>query len=398
MTCPNVRLRILTPLLFVSLLLGLTCAAQQAPAPRVVDLAAPDGINLKATYFAAGKPGPGVLLLHQCNRQRKVWDDLAQRLAASGINVLTLDFRGFGESGGTPLDKLSPQEAGQTIADRFPSDVDAAFRYLVAQPGVARNLIGAGGASCGVNQAVQLARRHPEVKSLALLSEGTDREGRQFLRNSPNLPLFMAVADDDTDPGVVEIMQWLFTLSSNPSSKFVRYPVGGHGVEMFQAHQDLPGMIVGWFGATLRVRPGSLATHASPPASNESRFLDLTDQPGGTSKAAQMYAEARRRDPKAVLFSEAVLNRLGYQHLQSGDAKGAVEIFQLNVTAYPNSPNVYDSLSDAYLADHQNDLARQNAKKALEYLDSDTTDSVDRRNAIKASAEQKLKQLAATPQ
>jgi dienelactone hydrolase len=397
-TRPHVRLRILTPLLFVGLLLGLTCAAQQMPAPRVVDLTAPDGINLKATYFAAGKPGPGVLLLHQCNRQRKVWDDLAQRLAASGINVLTLDFRGFGESGGTPLGKLSPQEAAQALTETFPGDVDAAFRYLVSQPGVARDLIGAGGASCGVNQAVQLARRHPEVKSLVLLSEGTDREGRQFLRNSPNLPLFLAVADDDKDPGVVEIMQWLASLSSNPSTKFVRYPVGGHGVEMFQAHEDLPGMIAGWFGATLRTRAGSPATHATAPASAELRFLDLTDQPGGASKAAQMYAQARQRDPKAVLFSEPVLNRLGYEHLQSGDTKGAVEIFQLNVTAYPNSPNVYDSLSDAYLADRQNDLARQNAKKALEHLDSDTTDSVERRNAIKASAEQKLKQLGDTPQ
>jgi alpha-beta hydrolase superfamily lysophospholipase len=31
------------------------------------------------------------------NRQRKVWDDLAARLAAAGINTLTLDMRGFGE-------------------------------------------------------------------------------------------------------------------------------------------------------------------------------------------------------------------------------------------------------------------------------------------------------------
>jgi dienelactone hydrolase len=397
-TRPNVRLRLFTPLAFVGLLLGLTCAAQQGPTPRVVDLTAPDGINLKATYFAAGRPGPGVLLLHQCNRQRKVWDDLAERLAASGINVLTLDFRGFGESGGTPLDKLSPQEANQTITEKFPGDVDAAFRYLVSQPGVTRDRIGAGGASCGVNQSVQLARRHPEVKSLALLSEGTDRDGRQFLRDSPTLPLFLAVADDDPDRGVVEIMQWLASFSSNPSSKFVRYPVGGHGVEMFQAHQDLPGMIVGWFVATLKTLASSRIPHASMSAPAELRFLNLTDQPGGASKAAQMYAEARQRDPKAVLFSEVVLNRLGYEHLQWGDTKGAIELLQLNVTAYPNSPNVYDSLGDAYLADRQNDLARLNAKKALEHLESDTTDSVERRNAIKANAEQKLKQLGDTPQ
>src|SRR5271165_1548876 len=83
---------------------------------RVVDLTASDGTKLKATYFSAAKPGPGVLLLHQCNRQRKVWDSLAQQLAASGINVLTLDLRGFGESGGTPADKATPQQGQEARA------------------------------------------------------------------------------------------------------------------------------------------------------------------------------------------------------------------------------------------------------------------------------------------
>jgi dienelactone hydrolase len=375
----------------VSLVFGLTCVAQQSPPARVVDLAATDGITLKATYFAAGKAGPGVLLLHQCNRQRKVWDDLAARLAASGVNVLTVDFRGFGESGGTPLDKLSPDEDAKLFAEKFPADVDTAFRYLVSQPGVTRDVIGAGGASCGVNQAVQLARRHPEVKSLVLLSETTDREGREFLRHSPHLPLFLAAADDDY--AEAEIMQWLFSLAPNPANKFERYAVGGHGVEMFTAHRELPGMIVDWFGTTLRAAPSTATSAASASGSRENHFLEMMDRPDGVSKATQMFAEARQRDPKALLFSEAVMNRLGYDQLQSGDTKGAVELLKLNVTAYPNSANAYDSLGDAYLADGQKDLARQNAKLALEHLAADTTDTEAHRNEIKANAEQKLKQL-----
>ena len=114
---------------------------------RVVSLTAPDGIVLKATYFAAAKPGPGVLLLHQCNRQRKVWDGLAERIASSGISVLTLDYRGFGESGGTPNDKLAPQEAQKVAAEKWPGDFDMAFQYLASQPSVMRGTIGVGGAS-----------------------------------------------------------------------------------------------------------------------------------------------------------------------------------------------------------------------------------------------------------
>src|SRR5271154_472935 len=95
-------------LLLVVFPLTLGATAQQVPDPRVIDLQASDGTLLKATYFAAAKSGPGVLLLHQCNRQRKVWDDLAGQLTSAGLNVLTFDLRGFGESGGTPFDKLTP--------------------------------------------------------------------------------------------------------------------------------------------------------------------------------------------------------------------------------------------------------------------------------------------------
>ena len=112
----------------------------------------------------------------------------------------------------------------------------------------------------------------------------------------------------------------------------------------------------------------------------------------------QQLEQARQHDPKATLFTEGIVNITGYEHLQAGDAKGAIEILKLNAVAYPNSPNVYDSLSDAYLADGQKDLARQNAKRALELLPSDTTDAEDQRKGIRDSSEQKLKQLGDQPQ
>jgi dienelactone hydrolase len=392
MSCRHLCLRTAFCLLFGAF--ALPCAAQNVPAPRVVELTAPDRIMLKATYFGAAQPGPGILLLHQCNRQRKVWDDLATQLAAAGLNVLTVDFRGYGESGGkSPEQASSAQEATAIVDEKWPADVDVAFRYLQSQPGVNRDVLGAGGASCGVNQAVQLARRHAEVKSLVLLSESTDRAGRKFLHNSPNLPLFLAAADDDPDPGVVEMMHWLYDVSPDLANKFVHYSVGGHGVEMFAAHKELPGMIVEWYNATLRNSPAPPPTHALAPWSAESRFLSLADEPDGLRKAEQMFADTRRADPKAVLFSEAIMNRIAYGSLAAGDIEGAIALFQMNVAVYPNSPNVYDSLGDAYLADGQKDLARQNAQKALELLASDTTDNARRRDDIRESAQQKLKQL-----
>jgi len=129
--------------------------SQPPPAIRVVELKATDGVLLKATYFAAAKPGPGVLLYHQSNRTRDSWDAVARQLAAAGINTLTLDRRGFGEIGGKKLTD------GR-------DDIDTAFQYLVSQPGVKRDVIGVGGAGwLGVDRSVEVARQHAaEVKSL----------------------------------------------------------------------------------------------------------------------------------------------------------------------------------------------------------------------------------------
>ena len=380
------------------LLFALTYVAPVLRAQRIVTLAAADGTKLKASYFAAAKPGPGVLLLHQCNRQRKVWDGLAQQLAAAGINVLTLDYRGFGESGGDPFDKLPPQQMAQIQTEKWPSDFDTAFQYLVSQPGVTPDMIGVGGASCGVNNSVQIARRHPEVRSLVLLSGITDLSGRQFLRNSAKVPVFFSVADDDEFPTIVLAIEWLYSLTSNPGKTFAHYATGGHGADMFPVHPELPGIIVDWYVTTLIKTPGRApATENAPAIPPEVHILDQIDQPGGAAKVGQLLEETRQHDPKAILFSEATVNFVGYEHIQFGDAKGAVEIMKLNLTAYPNSPNVYDSLSDAYLSNGQKDLARQFAKKALEFLSSDTTDNEQIRNAIRANAEQKLKQLGDTP-
>lgn len=379
------------------LLLALSCLGQTKSADRVVDLTSADGTRLKATFFSPANPGPGVLLLHQCNKDRKIWDSLARQLAASGLNVLTFDLRNFGESEGKPLDQLTPEEA-QASARKWPADVDAAFQYLVSQPDVKRDIIGLAGASCGVNNSVQAARRHPEVKSLVLLAGPTDLDGRNFLRHT-SLPILYGYADDDEFPPSPLNSQWQYALTPNPSKKLVRYPDGGHGAEIFKVHPEFETVIRDWFVTTLIRTPGQAPVSKEKPALPKSiQFFTLLEEPGGAAKVSGMLAEARKKDNKATLFPEDVVNIMGYEHMQAGDNGGAVEILKLNAEAYPHSANVYDSLSDAYLANGQKDLALANVKRALEMLKTDTTTPQRIRDGIKASCEQKLKQLGAKPE
>jgi len=388
-----------------------------ATASRVVDLKASDGTILKASYFPAAKPGPGVLLLHQFNRTLKAWDDLAGQLAAAGINTLTVDMRGFGESGGTPNTKLTDAERAKVRTMR-PSDIDTAFQYLVSQPGVKRDVIGVGGAGeLGVGRSVEVARQHSaEVKSLALLSGETLQDGLQFLRQASQLPGLFVVADDDEYPPTVEAMELLYITSSNPGKKFVHYSAaqeapwlwyegpevgkapanGGHGTDMFKVHPELPGIIVDWFVTTLIKTPGHAPadTVASAPIINQIRI------PAGVAQVTQQLMEARRKDPQVQLFPEITVDILGADHLRAGEAKAAIEIFKLNLLAYPDSADAHSNLADAYLADGQKDLARQYAEKALAMLDAHTapasswSDTEQRRSEIRSGVQQTLKKLS----
>jgi len=192
----------------------------QPPAARVIELKAPAGTSLKASYFAAAQPGPGVLLFHQTNRTRKAWDAVAAQLAASGINTLTLDIRGFGESGGKAHDTLTDKEIA-AARESWRGDIESAWRFLVSQPGVKRDVIGVGGAGYdGVDNSVQTARQHPgDVKSLVLLSGETFLPGLLFLRQSSQLPGLFVVADDDEYPATVDAME-LFLNSNAPESSW----------------------------------------------------------------------------------------------------------------------------------------------------------------------------------
>jgi len=56
--------------------------------PMNVDITSADGLVLKATYYSPGKKGPGIVLFHQCDSTRHVWDAFARALAEAGMASL----------------------------------------------------------------------------------------------------------------------------------------------------------------------------------------------------------------------------------------------------------------------------------------------------------------------
>jgi pimeloyl-ACP methyl ester carboxylesterase len=359
---------------------------------RTIDLRSSDGIALKASYFPAGRPGPGLLLFHACNRDRSSWNGFATAAAARGIHVLAMDFRGYGQSGGTRGD--DPQQV-QWIADKeWPGDVDAAYTWLTSQAGVDKTRVAAAGASCGANQSVQLARRHPEVRTVVLLSGAISPSGREFIRDSAWLPIFGAASHGDG--GAVETLRWAMGWSRNPSNTFVEYQAAGHGTDMFAVEKELEPQVLTWLQTHLNAKPTTrpTGTTVAAPTVVEEIWTAL-HHTGGVGRARKLYDEAKTRDKNAVLIPEAETNQLGYQLLQAGNFKDAIVVFQMNVEEYPRSANVYDSLSDGYLAIGNKEEALKYAEKAIEALDNDTNATPEFKQFLRESAAKKIKELQA---
>jgi tetratricopeptide (TPR) repeat protein len=94
--------------------------------------------------------------------------------------------------------------------------------------------------------------------------------------------------------------------------------------------------------------------------------LSATIASSGIDAAAKQYQGLKAAAPATYNFDENELNNLGYQFIRANKFKEAIRIFQLNVEAYPQSSNVYDSLGEGYMDDGDKSLAIANYQKSLQ--------------------------------
>ena len=105
---------------------------------------------------------------------------------------------------------------------------------------------------------------------------------------------------------------------------------------------------------------------AYDPRKSIAETLSATIASSGFDAAAKQYHDLKAAEPSTYNFDEGELNSLGYQLIGTKKFKEAISILQLNVEAYPQSSNVYDSLGEAYMDDGVKPLAIANCQKSLE--------------------------------
>jgi len=94
--------------------------------------------------------------------------------------------------------------------------------------------------------------------------------------------------------------------------------------------------------------------------------LLVTIESAGIDAAVKQYRELQASKHAAWNFDESQLNTLGYQFMRAKKFEEAIRIFQLNVEAYPQSSNTWDSLGEAYLDAGNTLQSIVNYRKALQ--------------------------------
>jgi fermentation-respiration switch protein FrsA (DUF1100 family) len=142
-----------------------------------IDLRTADGETLAAWFVPAAETNRNGLTVLKChgnagNLGHRVW--AFQVLHSMGFNVMIFDYRGFGESSGTPSEK------GTYL------DADAAWTYLTKQRGIAQDQIVLYGRSLGAAVASRLAGK--VTPRLLVLESGFTSAGDMARAMFPWLP------------------------------------------------------------------------------------------------------------------------------------------------------------------------------------------------------------------
>ncbi|MEO7658558.1 MAG: amidohydrolase family protein [Pyrinomonadaceae bacterium] len=103
----------------------------------------------------------------------------------------------------------------------------------------------------------------------------------------------------------------------------------------------------------------------------------------GIAPALEQYRQLREEHSATYQLDEREMNVVGYRLLRSKQMKEAIEIFKLNVEAFRESSNVYDSLGEAYAANGDIQLAIRNYQRSLE-LDSENTNGIEMLKKLRA--------------
>ncbi len=208
-----------------------------------------DGWEVYGSYYVSGAEyAPCVLLLHMMPSDRHSYDDFAPKLAGAGYDVLSIDLRGHGESQYKNGEKRHFEKFSDLEHQESIRDITAAKEFFTDKKADTTRMAIVG-ASIGANLALVYAADDPDIKTVVLLSPGSDYRGVQ---TAPAMEVYrersaLIVASDEDDYSA-ESCRELKNLAGE-SAELKIYEDSGHGTDIFGPQPQLETEVISWIGA-----------------------------------------------------------------------------------------------------------------------------------------------------
>lgn len=163
-------------------------ALDSKPPAGATDLGIPadEGVRLSARFYQAATESPNILLFHGNSEIVNDYDFIGPLYNEQGLNLLVVDYRGYGKSGGKPTVTAMLNDAHTVFAD---------FKEWLAAAQYTGPLI-IMGRSLGCTCALELAAAHAD-EIAALIIESGFSTTMQFLLSQGIDPAALDITEED---------------------------------------------------------------------------------------------------------------------------------------------------------------------------------------------------------
>lgn len=226
-------------LLVMVLLIGgvaLPASAQGRLTPENVSITAEDGLELVGHYYAPPEGetlAPAVLLMHHAGSRKESWTDFVVVLHEAGYAVLSIDIRGYGDSG---------RETDFVLAEQ---DTVLWLDWLQTKENVDPEKINIVGSSIGGDLALRVMVFDTRIDTITVLSPGLSFQDvftAEAVEQIDRPMFFVTGADDEFGMEAFETFMPLIT----GDSMFRTYPTDACCTFLFMLGDDLQTLVINW--------------------------------------------------------------------------------------------------------------------------------------------------------
>ena len=218
---------------------------------------------LTADYYFLGKKidnnkSPGVIVLHDCHSQRSRYSELAKAISAQSVHVLSLDFRGYGDSVASCFSQLeikkqakdivSYQSEIALITSYWADDLTAAHQFLRTKVDKSKG-IAVVASGCAAGYVVSMAEK-THLRALVLLTPEMSYADKERYKNLIDIPSYFISSAHHI--ASISTAQELFDWNGATRSKMQVFKGDRSNYKLIKANQYLVNDVAQWLKFTLR--------------------------------------------------------------------------------------------------------------------------------------------------